>query len=690
VEADEGEVGLDHAGVDGGDANGGAEEILSETVVDGALGGFGAAVDGAVGVGDVAGGGAQVDDVSGVTLDHAGHNCAGDVEQPLDVGVDHLFPVVGIASIELFESAGETGVVDEDLDGLPGGGQVVDGGLDGFAIPDIEGEAVDGFGSGFGGLYGDVGKLFRTAGGEEQACALGCKGKSRGRSDSRAGTGDEDNLSLEFHGSILLTARGRPLESAAEMRQGEKNEGHLERRIGLPSAVLFNMLEMIGVGPFITLPLVLAAAGIKLAVWAWVLGAVVAVADGLVWAELGAMFPQAGGSYAFLRALYGPKGAGNWLGFLYVWQLSFSAPMAIASGCIGLASFLAWFWPHLEAAPVSLLPFVHGTNLAAAVACVLVMALLYRNLSAVTRLAWILFAGVLAAIAGVILSGFAHHAAAGGVVSAPAGSVALALGGLAQATLIATYDYWGYYNICFLGSEVKQPERTIPRAILISVALVAGFYVAMNQAAAAAIGALTSASASATRLQLVADLAQSAWGLMAGRLLAALVMWTAFASVFSLLLGYSRVPYAAAKDGNYFRYLDAIHPRHEIPHRSLVALGCVACGFCFFSLSQVITMLVVTRILLQFLLQHVGVIALRIREPERARPFRMPLFPLPPLVAMTGFLFMLTDQRRNSAKGGGVALGLAMAGAVAVTGSALYFVRAKMRGEWPFAEKAAE
>ena len=114
---------------------------------------------------------------------------------------------------------------------------------------------------------------------------------------------------------------------------------HLERRIGLRSAVLFNMLEMIGVGPFITLPLVIAAAGYRLSVWAWLLGAAIAVADGLVWAELGAAFPRAGGSYAFLREIYGPDRAGNWLSFLYVWQLSFSAPLSIASGCIGLVEF---------------------------------------------------------------------------------------------------------------------------------------------------------------------------------------------------------------------------------------------------------------------------------------------------------------------------------------------------------------
>src|SRR5580692_3978960 len=212
----------------------------------------------------------------------------------------------------------------------------------------------------------------------------------------------------------------------------------LERRIGLRSAVLFNMLEMIGVGPFITLPLVIAAAGYRLSVWAWLLGAVIAVADGLVWAELGAAFPQAGGSYAFLRAIYGPTGAGNWISFLYVWQLSFSAPLAIASGCIGLSSFLAWFWPGLENAPIATLPGLHYANFAACGACLLVTALLYRNLSSITRLAWVLFAGVMAALVGVIVSGFAHAAATGGwhMPTEPALPVALAVGGLAQATLI--------------------------------------------------------------------------------------------------------------------------------------------------------------------------------------------------------------------------------------------------------------
>jgi amino acid transporter len=442
------------------------------------------------------------------------------------------------------------------------------------------------------------------------------------------------------------------------------------------------MLEMIGVGPFITLPLVIAAAGDRLSVVAWLLGAAIAMADGLVWAELGAAFPRAGGSYAFLREIYGADGAGNWLSFLYVWQLSFSAPLSIASGCIGLASFLAWFWPGLEAAPVAALPGFHYASIAAACACLLVTALLYRNLSSVTRLAGILFAGVMLALAGVIVSGFAHAAMTGGwrIPSSPPQSIRVAVGGLAQATLIATYDYWGYYNICFLGGEVRRPERTIPRAILFSVVFVAALYVAMNLAALPGIRDATAQAVRAAPLrpQLVADIAGSAFGIWAGRLMAGLIMWTAFASVFSLLLGYSRVPFAAARDGNYFRALAAIHPRHGIPHRSLVALGLVASAFCFFSLQQVITTLVITRILLQFSLQQVGVIVLRVQRPELERPFRMPLYPLPPLVAMAGFTFILVN-RSNAVEGFIVAAGIACSGTV------IYMFRARRLSQWPFA-----
>ena len=454
----------------------------------------------------------------------------------------------------------------------------------------------------------------------------------------------------------------------------------LSRRLGLPTAVVLNMMEMIGVGPFVTLPIILATAGARFSAWAWLLGALIALCDGLVWAELGATFPDAGGSYAFLRQLYHPRRAGRWVSFLYVWQLSFSAPLSIASGCLGVATFTVWLWPSL-AAPIPGLPFLHTTSLIAAAACLLVTVLLYRNLTAVARMAWILFFGVIITIVGVVASGATVAARLH-----PAPSLAALVGlptlalvpALAQATLIACYDYWGYYNICFLGSEVRHPQRTIPRAILLSLAIVAALYLAMNFAVLPALhsGALLSQH-SADRIALVADLARIAFGSTAARILAALILWSAFASVFSLLLGYSRVPWAAARDGNFFRFLDALHPRHGFPHRSLIALGLTAMLFCFFSLGQVIALLVVIRILLQFLLQHFGLLHLRSSRPELPRPFRMPLYPLPVFAAIAGFLFILAFRPHPLTE-------LLAAAAIAASGTGIYLLRARQLRQWPF------
>jgi amino acid transporter len=178
-------------------------------------------------------------------------------------------------------------------------------------------------------------------------------------------------------------------------------------------------------------------------------------------------------------------------------------------------------------------------------------------------------------------------------------------------------------------------------------------------------------------VRLVADIAGSAFGHWAGYLIAALIVWTAFSSVFSLLLGYSRVPYAAARDGNYFRFLDAVHPKHHIPHRALISLGLVAMVFCFFTLTQVITMLVVTRILLQFFLQQFGLIWLRRSRPDLARPFRVPLYPLPPLVAIAGFTYIVA-MRADALTG------LVVAAAIGASGTALYLLRARRLRQWPF------
>ena len=436
------------------------------------------------------------------------------------------------------------------------------------------------------------------------------------------------------------------------------------------------MMNMIGVGPFITLPLVVAAMGGPQAILGWVLGAVIAMCDGLVWAELGAAMPEAGGSYAFLREIYGREGAGRWISFLYIWQLGFTAPLSIASGCIGLAQYAAYLWPVLNAPLLG--GYIHVVNLVAAATCLSAVALLYRNVGTIARMAWVMTAGVLFTIGAVIVAGATHFHPE--LLSAPAGAFALNAGffrGLGTATLLATYDYWGYYTVCFLGAEVKQPGRTIPRAVLWSIVIVAALYLAMNISVSGVIPTSEMLRASTAKFAIVAVLMERTFGSTMAKVLALLVMWTAFASVFSLLLAYSRAPYAAAKDGNYFRAFARLHQKHHFPNVSLLALGAVAAVFCFFSLSQVIAALVAIRILLQYVLQQVGVIALRVRRPQMTRPFRMWLYPMPPIIATAGFVFIVFSRPDASRE-------MIYAAVVAVTGTALYLWRARRRYEWPF------
>jgi amino acid transporter len=312
--------------------------------------------------------------------------------------------------------------------------------------------------------------------------------------------------------------------------------------------------------------------------------------------------------------------------------------------------------------------------------CALAASLLYRNIQSVTRFSGLLWLGVMGTMACVIVTGLLHfHSSLAFDFSAGAFSFSGEFfSGLGAALLIATYDYWGAYNINFLGAEVRDPGRTIPKAIVWSVALVAVLYLLLNTSVLGTIPwrELTGADA---RLSVAAVVVQRSYGALAGKVVALLVVWTAFSSVYALLLGYSRVPYAAAVDSNYFRVFARVHPRHRIPHVSLLMLAGVSMLFCVLQLADLVAALVVIRILLQFLLQQVGVMVLRRTQPGIARPFRIWLYPLPPLVATAGFLYILFGRPHFSRE-------LFFAMVVVLTGTATYLVRAQRRKEWPFAK----
>ncbi len=477
---------------------------------------------------------------------------------------------------------------------------------------------------------------------------------------------------------------------------GADTKPQLVRGIGLGSATALNMIDMIGVGPFITIPLIVTAMGGPQAMLGWVLGAVLAICDGLVWAELGAAMPGSGGSYRYLKEIYGPQKLGRLISFLFIWQLSFSAPLSIASGCVGLSQYAAFFWPGLErvwaartlsldlplAGRLQLSLVAMPATLVAIGACLFTAFLLYRRITAIGRLSKLLWIGVMGTIGWIIFVGLTHFNARQ-AFDFPPGAFTLSrdfFHGLGGAMLIAAYDYWGYYNVCFLGDEIKDPGRNIPRALLLSILAVAGLYVVMNISILGVVPwrELVQSGESNSKLYIVSTFMQRAYGHGAGSVVSVLIMWTAFASVFSLMLGYSRVPYAAALDGNYFRAFAKVHPVYQFPYVSLLALAGVAALFCFLRLSDLIAALVVIRIVLQFLVQSIGVIVLRIRRPDMPRPFRMWLYPVPALVAAGSFLFILFSRKAFGRE-------IRYALVILVVGLMVYCVRAWRRQEWPFA-----
>jgi len=485
---------------------------------------------------------------------------------------------------------------------------------------------------------------------------------------------------------------------ASPDEQGERGTA-LVRGIGLGSATALNMIDMIGVGPFITIPLIISAAGGPQAMLGWVLGAALALCDGMVWAELGAAMPGSGGSYRYLKEIYGPARLGRLMSFLFVWQLSFSAPLSIASGCLGLAQYTSYLLPSLERkylattlalsvpgmGPLEARVLVSNGTFVAIAACLLAVLLLYRRITVIGRLTKLLWVGVLATLAWVIVAGLTHFDPAR-AFDFPAGAFRLGRGffaGLGSALLIATYDYWGYYNVCFLGDEVKEPARTIPRALVYSILAVAAIYLVMNISILGVVPwrELAAAGQNETRYYVISVMMQRLYGNWAGSVVTLLVIWTAFASVFSLLLGYSRVPYAAALDGNYFRAFGRVHPEGRFPNVSLVALGVVAACFCLLRLADVIAALVVIRIVIQFLVQAVGLMILRAQRKDAPCPFRMWLYPLPALLAIAGFFFVLVS-RQNFLKEVRYAIVIVVAGLV------IFIVRALAGRQWPFGAPA--
>ena len=436
----------------------------------------------------------------------------------------------------------------------------------------------------------------------------------------------------------------------------------LVRGLGLKEATAANVVEMVGIGPFITLPLLIGAMGGPQALVGWFVGALLAVCDGAVWAELGAAMPGAGGSYVYLREAFGPRRMGQLMSFLFVWMTLLTAPLSAASGGVGFAEYIRYFAPNLSGS---------GAKLVAVAVCATVTLLAYRDIKTVGRLSFWLMLVVTGTIGWVIVSGI-FRVKLSLLTAFPPNAFSPSASffwGLGQASLIAIYDYGGYNNVCYLGGEVKEPARNIPRAIVGAIVLVGVLYLLMT---VAIIGVVPWRQAAQSQ-HIVSDYIELIYGPWAGWLLTALVLGAVFASVFALVVGASRIPYAAAADGRFFSAFARLHPRGRFPHVSVATLGLLSIVFCLMPLEQIIQVLIVFNIVLMSLPQVLAVFLIRRRGVPL--PFRMWLYPVPAIVAGLLWVFVLVATGWKL-----VGIGLA----VLAVGVLMYMIRARTVGEWPF------
>ena len=444
----------------------------------------------------------------------------------------------------------------------------------------------------------------------------------------------------------------------------------LPRRFGLLQATALNMSNMIGIGPFITIPLLMSALGGPQALLGWLIAVLVTVPDALVWSELGAAMPGSGGSYLYLREAYGRERYGRLVAFLFIWQFILSGSLEIASGYIGFSRYARYLWPDMATG---------GALLVAAAVGIVNVVLLYRRIETIGRLTVSLWVGTMVTTVVVIASGALHFDAAL-AFDFPPGAFDFSLGfllGLGAASRVGIYDFLGYYDICYIGDEVKEPGRVIPRSILISLVAVAVIYFAINLSIIGVVPwrEFVPADAHPESEFIVSTFMERLYGPRVATLFTFLILWTAFGSVFALLLGYSRIPYAAAVDGNFFAVFGRLHPTRRFPHVSLLVMGGISIGCSFLPLGVVIDALITTRILVQFIGQVFAVMLLRARQPDMPRPFRMWLYPVPALIALAGWSFLVLTSGWHL-----IALGL---GTLAL-GVVCFFLWSWRMRSWPF------
>lgn len=443
----------------------------------------------------------------------------------------------------------------------------------------------------------------------------------------------------------------------------------LQRSLGLFQSTVLNMIDMVGIGPFVTLPIVIGLMG-GMFLYAWIAGAILSLVDAMIWSELGAAYPLAGGSYNFLKEAYGKNGMGRMMSFLYTWQTIIQAPLVAASAAIGFAQYMGYL-VHLDA---------WQQKMVSGAVIILITILLYRKIDSIGKIGVLLWTGVILTLGWIIIGGIAHGNFFQPLKDINAGFSwgQLASFAFGQACIKSVYSYLGYYNVCHLGGEIKDPGKNIPRSMFISVIGIGILYLAMNMSVSSVIPwqEIQSLTHSGNKDYVVSLFIERLYGHRAAIVVTVMILWVALASLFALLLGYSRIPYAAARDGAFFKVFAKLHPTKNFPYVSLLVIA--GLGFVFsllFRMTDVISGILAMRIIVQFIAQAAGVLLLRRRNGTQKLPYKMPLYPLPVIVAIIIWILLFSCTGIKSIISFGIVFG---------SGLIVYFIQAKLRNKWPY------
>jgi fructoselysine transporter len=455
----------------------------------------------------------------------------------------------------------------------------------------------------------------------------------------------------------------------------------LRRRIGPWQAIALNMGQMVGVGPFITIPAMVAAFNGPQAIIGWIAGAILAFADGLVWAELGAAMPGSGGTYIYLREAFQYR-TGRLMPFLFVWTAMLFIPLIMSTGVLGFVQYLAYLWPAMNG---------WGGDLVGLAMVVAIVVVLWRRIEHVGKLSVVLWVVMILSVALVIVAAYSHfHPAM--AFTYPKGAFSFTSSGFwvgfAGGLTIGIYDYLGYNTTSYLGAEVERPGRIIPRSIVFSVLGIMVIYLLMQVGVLGVIhwpDMLVKNSAANTSV--ASAVVEKVWGRGLADVVTGLILITAFTSVLAGLLGGSRVPFDAARDKVFFKQYAKLHSRHRFPWLGLLTMGVItAIGFLIgrhTSLTVLIQLLTTVMVIVQGLAQIVALSVLRRRQPRLRRPYRMWLYPLPSIVAFVGWVVIYLYADKNSPGSHPIEWSLAWL----VLGVGAFLVWARVEKVWPFGPK---